>query len=79
MRVPIETTKGFAAGTPSLVLAGRYLLAGGRRYDVSRDGKRFLMVKAVPQTDPDNGVAGLTQIFVVQHWFDELKAHVPVQ
>jgi hypothetical protein len=36
-------------------------------YDVSPDGKRFLMLKAA---DEDQGVR---QIVVVQNWFEELK------
>ena len=31
----------------------------GRSYDISRDGRRFLMMKA--QIDPDDPLAGLTQ------------------
>jgi hypothetical protein len=38
-------------------------------YDVSLDGQRFLMVKPVGQEE-------VTQINVVQNWFEELKAHV---
>ena len=36
------------AGTPTKLFEGRYYNAGtsGRNYDVSLDGKRFLMIKA---------------------------------
>lgn len=42
--------------------------ASGRNYDVSKDGKRFLMVKSPPS---DQSAA--PQIDLVQHWAEELK------
>jgi hypothetical protein len=42
-------------------------------YDVSPDGQRFLMIKLNEQT-PSSSV---TQIVVVQNWFEELKRRVP--
>jgi hypothetical protein len=42
-------------------------------YDVSRDGQRFLMLKPSEQTS----FSSLTQIVVVQNWFEELKQKVP--
>jgi len=77
MGVAVDTASGFAAGAPSLVVAGRYD-QGRRSYDISRDGKRFLMIKEAERTDPDSGPASLRQIVVVQHWFEDLKARVPV-
>ena len=76
MRVPVQTTDGSTAGAPSLVVAGAYFMQGARSYDISRDGRRFLMMKA--RRDPDDPLAGLTQIVVVQQWFEDLKARVPV-
>jgi hypothetical protein len=38
-------------------------------YDVSSDGQRFLMVKQGEQV--------ITQINVVQNWFEDLKRHRP--
>jgi len=47
--------------------------SGGRPYDVSRDGKRFIMPSnAVPRGD-------LNRIAVVENWFEELKARVPIK
>ena len=40
-------------------------------YDVSRDGQRFLILKATEQAPPP------TQINVVLNWFEELKRRVP--
>lgn len=50
----------------------------GRSYDISRGGKRFLMIKAA-ETDPDSAPVRLRQIVVVQHWFEDLKARVPTK
>jgi serine/threonine-protein kinase len=66
-------------GTPTKLLEARYLTAGGasggRTYDVSSDGKRFLMIKG-PATD-----AGATPpaVILVQHWDEELKRLVPTK
>jgi hypothetical protein len=42
-------------------------------YDISLDGQRFLMVKPAP-ADPNP----VTEIILVQNWFDELKRTVPM-
>ena len=76
--VPIETDP-FAPGNPEVVLERSYLsrpggIAVGRTYDVSPDGKRFLMIKdggPGDETEP-------TQLILVQNWLDELKRLVPV-
>ena len=63
-------------GSPVRVVQGLYITMGAgssRNYDVSDDGKRFLMVK-----QPANQGAA-PQIIVVQNWFEELKAQVPVR
>src|SRR5439155_10808156 len=46
---------------------------GGSMYDVSPDGRRFLMIKA-PETDAN---AAPPALIVVQHWDEELKRLVP--
>jgi hypothetical protein len=45
----------------------------GRSYDVSPDGRRFLMIK---EGGP-GGTASPASLVVVQHWFEELKRLVP--
>ena len=81
MGVTVETGAGFEAGTPTLVVAGSYYGTAqaftGRTYDIARDGQRFLMIKEGGTATADDPVAGLTQIHVVQNWFEELKARVP--
>jgi len=75
MAVPIlDTTAGFSAGRPEMVIEGDYVAgAAGRTYDVSPDGRRFLMVKDVES----DGDAPPAQIVIVQNWHEELKRLVP--
>ena len=59
----------WSAGSPAKVVEGPYMTRSLRdkpTYDVSTDGKRFLMVK-----QPANQAA--PQIVVVQNWTEELK------
>ena len=62
-------------GAPVKVVDGQYLTrarTNGRHYDVSTDGKRFLIVKAPPSDQP-----AASQIQLVQHWAKELQRLVP--
>ena len=77
MRVGVERGLGWSAATPTKLFgAGQYYFgygeAFGRTYDISRDGRRFLMIKDVA-LDPSSAPT----ILVVQNWFDELKTRVP--
>jgi serine/threonine-protein kinase len=82
MRVPVEASSAtWNAGTPIQLFEGRDFFFNmgnatfGRTYDVSPDGRRFLMIKAPganPTTAPPN-------IIVIQHWVDELKGLVPTK
>ena len=76
MRVPVEARSTvWSAGTPVVLFQGRYFTGTqGRTYDVSPDGRRFLMVK---EAGADQGDAR-PQIIVVQHWLEELKRLVPM-
>ena len=80
MAVPVEASAAFNAGNPTKVFEAAYLVPNnGVTYDVSPDGKRFLMIKgrAAEATQP------LTQpsmpMVVVVNWFEELKNRVPVK
>lgn len=66
----------FSAGTPTRILNTAYATPlAGRSYDVSPDGRRFLMLKeATPASDTDSQQA--PGIAVVVNWLDELKARV---
>jgi serine/threonine-protein kinase len=75
MAVPIEKATTFSPGTPKVVVENSYLTPQeGRAYDVSPDGKRFLMIK-----DVSSQVATPKQLVVVQNWLEELKARVPTK
>jgi serine/threonine-protein kinase len=64
-------------GTRTPIANGRYFRANGsstmRTYDVSLDGKRFLMIKEVGTASRPTS----TSIVVVRNWIEELKRLVP--
>jgi serine/threonine-protein kinase len=65
----------WSSGSPAKVVEGPYVtrsLRDKRTYDVSTDGKKFLMVK-----QPADQAA--PQIVVVQNWLEELKRLVPTR
>jgi len=80
MAVDIQTTPALRAGAPQSLFEGHYFegrtLAGDYRasYDVSPDGKRFLMLKPVAGQN-----AGSGQLHIVVNWFEELRRRVPVE
>jgi len=76
MAVEVTTQGTFAAGRPTRLFTGDYEQASGpvHNYDVSRDGRRFLMVQSLAETD-----AKPAHINIVLNWFDELKRLVPTQ
>ena len=75
MAVAITTKPTFRAGTPTLLFDGQYVQSGPGRadYDITTDGRRFLMVKE------DKPREGPRQINVVLNWFEELKRLVPTE
>ena len=79
MRVPVEATATtWNAGAPTKLLEPRYYTGGGnpnRSYDVSPDGRRFLMIKAANA----DSTAAPPNIIVVQHLDEELKRLVPTK
>ena len=76
MAVRIQTEPSFAVGNPEVVIEGRYFAPfgtgriGARTYDISPDGKHFLMVK-------DSTSADSTAFILVQNWFEELERLAP--
>ena len=74
--VAIDTASGFHAGKPEVLFSGDYGLGLGRSYDVTADGQRFIMLKAItkPSTDIESQ---LTNLVTVENWFDELKRLAP--
>ena len=72
MAVEIKTNPTFIAGTPKLLFEGSYVRYGPRaNYDVTLNGQRFLMIK---KSDQESTVS---QLEVIQNWFEELKRLVP--
>ncbi len=70
MAVSVDKGLPKSVGTPRLIVRGRYQVSAFEppAYDVSGDGRRFLMIKGDQHSD---------QIHVVLNWFEELKRLVP--
>jgi serine/threonine-protein kinase len=64
----VTTTPTFSVGTTSALFPAREFLASvdRRQYSLSRDDKRFLMIRSLAKDRPD-------QLVVVENLFDELK------
>jgi serine/threonine-protein kinase len=77
MAVSIEREPSFSAGLSKKLFQGMYLTGVGQMYDVTRDGKRFLMIKESGSTA--TGAKSTQQINIVLNWFEELKQRVPVK
>jgi len=66
MRVAITTSPDFSASRPELLFEGDY-----EDWDVSRDGKSFLMLK------DETAESAPKHLNLVLNWFEELKARAP--
>jgi hypothetical protein len=77
MRVGITAGASWAATAPTKLIEGRYGPASsyhfGRTYDVSPDGRRFLVIKNSAAGDPNATPASMV---VVLNWFEEVKRRV---
>jgi hypothetical protein len=69
---PRSAGSSFQYGPPAVVLslAGYFHDQATRTYDISPDGRRFLMVKAESTTAPPQTIT------VVSHWYEELRARM---
>ena len=77
MRVPVEVKPAFTSGAPARLVAGRYYRGGPfRSYDVSPDGKRFLMIR---EGGASGDAVSAASIVVVLNWFEELKRLCPAR
>ena len=76
----IEQGPTFEAAAPTKLFESTYYRGGGgnlgRTYDVSLDGRRFLMIKTGGGTD---GTAAPASITVVLNWLEELKRLAPAK
>jgi hypothetical protein len=72
--VDIQTDGGFSTSKPRLLFEKPGYGRGNpvRSYDLSLDSRRFLMVK-LEQRKP----APVTELTLIQNWFEELKRPVP--
>ena len=72
---PLNRTT-FVARNPVVLFKGQYAPSlGGRNYDVSPDGRRFLMLKVASSADAQNIPSA--RFIVVENWFEDLKRLVP--
>ena len=79
MSVRVERGGSLKIGTPTRVLDGSYVWTvpgfSGRLYDVTPDGRRFILLKDAGLSRQTNLPESIT---VVQNWDQELKRLVPV-
>jgi Tol biopolymer transport system component len=77
MAVAVSSGASLSVGPPAKLFEGAYLTPqhGRQVYDVSKDGKRFLMIKAAAA----DAAAPPPQIIVVQNWVEELRQLVPTK
>ena len=73
--MPVQTSGStFSAGKPANVFGVKYSTPyPPRPYDVSLDGKGFVMLKDSAAGDPNATPLGMV---LVEHWFEELKQRV---
>jgi eukaryotic-like serine/threonine-protein kinase len=79
MRVGLAGGPTWSATAPTKLFEGRYgppAYHSGRTYDVSPDGRRFLMIKNSAVSDPNATPASMV---VVLNWSEELKQRVPTR
>jgi serine/threonine-protein kinase len=75
MAVPVAMGPDLTLGAPAALFEGSYEMnAPARAYDVSADGELFYFMKAV-----DRPREVITQIAVIQNWFEELERLVPAR
>lgn len=77
MTVPVDSGAELVLGRPEVAVQGAYARPRntGTHYDVSPDGRRFLLI--VEEGAPE-GESTAPQITLVLNWFSELKERVPV-
>jgi eukaryotic-like serine/threonine-protein kinase len=73
MSVPVARGTTWTPATPVTLIKAPYYGGATRNYDVSPDGKRFLMIKQGGGDQPP----APTSIVVVQNWQQELKRLAP--
>ncbi len=85
MAVEVQTEPTFKRGNPKILFKGTYLSSTEQKvtmtaWDISPDGKRFLMIKPPGSTGAaPTAAAPQPKINIVVNWFEELKQRVPVK
>jgi serine/threonine-protein kinase len=83
MAVSVKTEPSFSiVGTPQVLFLGTYVQESsleGTPWDISPDGKRFLMMKRPALTAAAPAAEGPRKINIVLNWTEELKQRVPVR
>jgi serine/threonine-protein kinase len=78
MSVPVNAGPAWSAGTAIRLFQGPYFAGApdqtARTYDVTPDGKRFLMIRSAAA-----GEQASESLVVVQNWSEELKRRVPLK
>ena len=75
-----NTEPTFSASKPKTLFRGNYITGyqENPEWDISPDGKRFIMIKSAAATDDESATEIRSQINIVLNWFEELKQRVPV-
>ncbi len=83
IRVTVETKPTFNAGKPETLFRGDYLQLSQKidahPWDISPDGKRFLMMRTGKRTDEKKANSAAPKINIVLNWTEELKQRVPTK
>jgi eukaryotic-like serine/threonine-protein kinase len=80
MAASVRTDPTFSFETPGALFRGTYVSESETSYwDISPDGKRFLMIKPPASTGAVPTAEGPRKINIVLNWFEELKQRVPVK
>jgi hypothetical protein len=75
MAVAVGLRPPFTAAAPHMFFQGKYGGSGTiRSYDVTADGRRFLMVQ-----QKERPPVSASEMILVQNWLEELKARVPTK
>jgi serine/threonine-protein kinase len=73
MVADVQLVPAFSARAPRLLFEGEYKTSLPANFDVSPDGRRFIMIKPAATAD------ARSRLVVVQNWTEELKRLVPTK
>jgi ribosomal protein L21E len=75
MAVSVQLQPTFTAGAPRQLFQGKFgASAGIRSYDVTADGRQFLMVQ-----QKERPPVSASEMILVLNWSEELKARLPAK